>query len=90
MKHNFKSIIAFIIVISVMFSVVAIPAHAEAGLSEALREDGDDLGWLVVIATVFIVIGTIILLPVLLVLSLIIGVEATTDMLQSFYANLIY
>ena len=87
MKHNFRNVIAFILVISVAFSVIALPVHAEAGFSEALRED-DDLGWTGIVLTVSMMVSTIILAPVLLVLTLIFGVEAATDMLQSFFVNL--
>ncbi|MBO5716051.1 MAG: hypothetical protein J6S23_06625 [Clostridia bacterium] len=88
MKHNFKNIIAFIIVMSVVFSVVAIPVRAEAGISEAVRE-GDDLGIFGVFLSAFVVVGTIILFPILLVLSLMFGEEAATDMLHNALGNLI-
>ena len=88
MKYNIKKIIALIIVMSVVFSVVAIPVRAEAGISEAARE-GDDLGFFGVVLGVFMIVGTIILFPVLLVLSLIVGEEAATDMLHSSFSNLI-
>ena len=89
MKHNFKNIIAIIIVMSVVFSVVAIPVRAEAGISEAVRE-GDDLGIFGVFFGAFVVIGTIILFPILLVLSLIVGEEAATDMLHNALGSLVY
>ena len=88
MKYNFKNIIAFVVVMAVMISVVAIPVRAEAGISEAVRE-GDDLGIFGVFFCAFVVIGTIILFPILLVLSLIVGEEAAIDMLHSSFSNLI-
>ena len=89
MKYNFKNIIAFVVVMAVMISVVAIPVRAEAGISEAVRE-GDDLGIFGVFFCAFVVIGTIILFPILLVLSLIVGEEAATDMLHNVLASLVY
>ena len=89
MKYNFKNIIAFVVVMAVMISVVAIPVRAEAGISEAVRE-GDDLGIFGVFFGAFVVIGTIILFPILLVLSLIVGEEAATDMLHNVLGSLVY
>ena len=89
MKKRLKNTIALVIVMSVILSIVAIPVHAEAGLSEALRED-DDLGLFGVGITVFMVLGSVILIPILLVSALIFGEEATIDTLHDVLGNLVY
>lgn len=74
--------ISIILIMAMFLSLTTVFANAEAGLSEALR-DGETT-WIEVGLVVFVGVGMIILTPILLVLSLILGEEAVEDLLNDF------
>ena len=71
MKKRLKNTIALVIVMSVILSIVAIPVHAEAGLSEAMRLDSE--------SDLFDVLLFILLLPSIIFTTFVLIVETIVE-----------
>ncbi len=81
MNKKLKAI-SIILIMAMFLSLTTVFANAEAGLSESLR-DGETTLFEVGLV-VFVGVGMIILTPILLVLSLMLGEEAVENLLNDF------